>query len=395
VKSYRFLIVAGEASGDMYGAEVARALMLQFPGASVFGLGGPCMRSAGVRLEGDISHTAVVGPFEAVSHFGALYRVFHKLANRVEAEPPDAAILIDFPDFNLRLAKRLKNGGIPVVYYISPQVWAWREGRVNQIRDLVDKMLVIFPFEEEIYRKAGVDVEFVGHPLIDMVKPTKTKEAFCKEYNLDERKPIVAMLPGSRKKEVSYILPTLCEAATQIAATKPDVQFVLPMASGLSRGLIDQIVKGRSITVVEGETYNAIRYARAAMVASGTATLETALLGTPEVIVYRISGATWFLGKFLLKVRLFGIVNIILGEEVVPELFQDKFTADSVAKVTLRLMDDVWAQSKIRGNYELLKRQLGTGKVANRVADAVRRVIATHGRSQSAPTGSSPQQTRG
>jgi lipid-A-disaccharide synthase len=148
------------------------------------------------------------------------------------------------------------------------------------------------------------------------------------------------MLPGSRKKEVQYILPTLCEAAQQINAAKPDVQFVLPMASGLSRGLIDPVIKGRPVTVVEGETYNAIRYARAAMVASGTATLETALLGTPEVIVYRISGATWFLGKFLLKVRLFGIVNIILGEEVVPELFQEKFTADSVAKVTLRLMDD-------------------------------------------------------
>jgi lipid-A-disaccharide synthase len=388
VKSYRFLIVAGEASGDMYGAEVARSLMSQFPGASLFGLGGQHMRSAGVQLEGDISHTAVVGPFEAVSYFGSLYRVFHRLADRVESGPPDAAILIDFPDFNLRLAKRLKNIGVPVVYYISPQVWAWREGRVNQIRELVDKMLVIFPFEEELYRKAGVDVEFVGHPLIDMVKPTKTKEEFCRQNNLDERKPIVAMLPGSRKKEVQYILPTLCEAAKQITAAKPDVQFVLPMASGLRRGLIDQIIKGRPVTVVEGETYNSIRYARAAMVASGTATLETALLGTPEVIVYRISGATWFLGKFLLKVRLFGIVNIILGEEVVPELFQDKFTADSVAKVTLRLMDDVWAQSKIRGNYELLRRQLGTGKVANRVADTVGRVI-------SARASFSPQQTKG
>ena len=334
------------------------------------------MRDAGVELAGDISKTAVVGPFEMIGSLTALYSVFRRLSDRIETEPPSAAILIDFPDFNLRLAKRVRDSGAPVIYYISPQVWAWREGRVNQIRKLVQKMLVIFPFEEEIYRKAGVDVEFVGHPLIDMVKPTKTKEAFCKEYNLDERKPIVAMLPGSRKKEVQYILPTLCEAASQIAATKPDVQFVLPMASGLRRGLIDQIVKGRPVTVVEGETYNSIRYARAAMVASGTATLETALLGTPEVIVYRISGATWFLGKFLLKVRLFGIVNIILGEEVVPELFQDKFTADSVAKVTLRLMDDVWAQSKIRGNYELLRRQLGTGKVANRVADAVGRVIS-------------------
>jgi lipid-A-disaccharide synthase len=375
VKSYRFLIVAGEASGDMYGADVARALRDRFPRTENFGLGGQRMREAGVEMEFDISHTAVVGPFESIAYFGTLYRVFRRLADRIEAEPPTAAILIDFPDFNLRLAKRLKEAGVPVIYYISPQVWAWREGRIKQIRQLVNKMLVIFPFEEDIYKKAGVDVEFVGHPLVDTVKPTATKEEFCKKHGLDPRRPIVAMLPGSRKKEVHYILPTLCEAAGRIAAEKPDVQFVLPMASGLERGLIDRMIRSRPITIVSGETYNAVRYARAAMVASGTATLETALLGTPEVIVYRISGATWFLGKFLLKVRLFGIVNIILGEEVVPELFQDKFTPEAVSKMTVRLMDDVWIQSRIRGNYESLRRRLGGGNVASRVADAVGRLI--------------------
>jgi lipid-A-disaccharide synthase len=388
VKPHRFLIVAGEASGDMYGAEVARALTRLFTPVRLYGLGGQRMREAGVEMEGDISHTAVVGPFEAITYFGALYRIFRRIADRVEAERPDAAILIDFPDFNLRLAKRLKAAGIPVIYYISPQVWAWREGRVKQIREVVNKMLVIFPFEEEIYRKAGMDVEFVGHPLIDMVKPTSTKEEFCKKYHLDPRKPIVAMLPGSRRKEVRYILPTLCEAAERILKEKPDTQFVLPMASGLERELIDGIVLNHPVTVVPGETYNAVRYARAAMVASGTATLETALLGTPEVIVYRISAATWFLGKFLLKVRLFGIVNIILGEEVVPELFQEKFTPDAVSTMTLRLMDDVWTQSKIRGSYELLRRQLGSGKVADRVAEIVSRVISSE-------ASSSPQQTRG
>jgi lipid-A-disaccharide synthase len=230
-------------------------------------------------------------------------------------------------------------------------------------------------------------VEFVGHPLIDTVRPTASKEEFCRKYDLDPKRPIVAMLPGSRRKEVRFILPTLCTASEQIAAQKPDTQFVLPIASGLDRQLIDSIVQSRAITIVSGETYNALRYARAAMVASGTATLETALLGTPEVIVYRISGATWLLGKFLLKVRLFGIVNIILGEEVVPELFQDKFTAEAVSKMTMRLMDDVWMQSKIRGNYELLRRQLGGGNVAERVVDAVSRVMLTG-------VSSSPQQTK-
>lgn len=368
-------MVAGEASGDMYGAEVARCLFRKFPGCRIYGLGGQRMREAGVQMESDIRHTAVVGPFEAIGYLGTLYKVFRSLAEHIETEPPTVAILIDFPDFNLRLAKRLKDAGSPVIYYISPQVWAWREGRVNQIRNLVNKMLVIFPFEEEIYRRAGVDVEFVGHPLMDMVRATKSKEEFCKKHKLDPRQPIVALLPGSRRKEVRYILPTLCKAAERIAVQKPETQFVLPMASGLDRQFIEHIIQPRPITIVANETYNAIRYSRAAIVASGTATLETALLGTPEVIVYRISGATWFLGKFLLKVRLFGIVNIILGEEVVPELFQDKMTADEVSKTAIRLMDDVWLQSRIRGNYEKLRRQLGTGNVAERVVEAISNVI--------------------
>jgi lipid-A-disaccharide synthase len=364
-------MVAGEASGDMYGAEVARCLFKRFPGCRIYGLGGQRMRRAGVHLEGDISQTAVVGPFEVISSLGKLYRVFRRIADRIETDPPAAAILIDFPDFNLRLAKRLKHAGTPIFYYVSPQVWAWREGRVKQIRELVDKMLVIFPFEEELYRKAGVDVEFVGHPLIDMVRTTKSKEEFCANHRLDPRKPVVALLPGSRKKEVRFILPILCQAVELIAAERPDAQFVLPMAPGLDRRLMESIIQSKPITLVTNETYNAIRYARAAVVASGTATLETALLGTPEVIVYRISAATWFLGKFLLKVRLFGIVNIILGEEVVPELFQEKMTPSAVAQMTQRLMDDVWMQSRIRGNYERLRRQLGSGKVAERVADIV------------------------
>jgi lipid-A-disaccharide synthase len=203
------------------------------------------------------------------------------------------------------------------------------------------------------------------------VRATKSKEEFCAKYRLDLKKPILAILPGSRRKEVRYILPALCEAAALIAAKKPDTQFVLPMAPGIDRELVEGIIQARPITLVTSDTYNAIRYSRAAIVASGTATLETALLGTPEVIVYRISRATWFLGKFLLKVRLFGIVNIILGEEVVPELFQDKMTPDAVSRMALRLMDDVWLQSRIRGNYEKLRRQLGSGKVAERVANVI------------------------
>jgi lipid-A-disaccharide synthase len=368
-------MVAGEASGDMYGAEVARSLFRRFPGCEIFGLGGQQMLAAGVQLESDISKTAVIGPFEVISSLGNLYRVFRRLAQRVEAEPPAAAILIDFPDFNLRLAKRVKDAGVPVVYYISPQVWAWREGRVKQIKSVVSKMLVIFPFEEELYRNAGVDVEFVGHPLVDKVRPTKSKDEFCASYKLDPRRSIVTLLPGSRRKEVRYILPPLCEAVDLIRASKPDTQFVLPVASGLDPRFLESMIQTRPITLVSNDTYNAIRYSRAAIVASGTATLETALLGTPEVVVYRISPASWKVGQMLLKVRFYGIVNIILGEEVVPELFQDRMTPEAVSKTAQRLMDDVWVQSQIRGHFEKLKRQLGSGNVADRVVNVVAKFV--------------------
>jgi lipid-A-disaccharide synthase len=359
----------------MYGAEVARSLFRKFPGCQIYGLGGQRMREAGVQLEGDINKTAVIGPFEVLSSLGTLYRVFRRLVDRVEASLLKAAILIDFPDFNLRLAKRVRDAGAPVIYYVSPQVWAWREGRIQQIARLANKMLVIFPFEEEIYQKAGVDVEFVGHPLVDTVRPSKSKEEFCSEYHLDPRKPIVALLPGSRPKEVRFVLPVLTDAAALIKEKKPDTQFVLPMASGLDRKVLEGIIQSRPIQIVVNDTYNAIRYARAAVVTSGTATLETALLGTPEVIVYRISKGSWWVGKMLLRVRFYGIVNIILGEEVVPELFQDQMTSEQVSLTTLRLMDDVWIQSRIRGNYEKLRRQLGSGNVADRVVEAVAKLI--------------------
>ena len=377
MQANQFVIVAGEASGDMYGAEVARALKKKFSGARIFGLGGDRMREAGVELVGDISHTAVVGPFEAVGYFGTLYGVFRKIAERMESSAPNAIVLIDFPDFNLRLAGRARAEGIPVVYYISPQVWAWREGRVRQIRDVVDKMLVILPFEEAIYRRVGVDVEYVGHPLLDMVHPRMSKGAFLTKYRLDSGKPIVAILPGSRRKELRFILPTLCQAVDLILKEKPETQFVLPVAAGLDVDFVGRFIGSRSIRLITGDTYDAIRYSRAAIVASGTATLETALLGTPEVIVYRIGRPTWLLGKFLLKVRMFGLVNIILGEEVVPELYQDKMTPENVSRMTLLLMDDVWTQSQIRGNYEKLRRQLGRGNVAEKVADAVYELVSS------------------
>ena len=233
---------------------------------------------------------------------GSLFQVFRRLVDRIETSPPDAAILIDFPDFNLRLAKRIKAANIPIIYYISPQVWAWREGRVKQIRALVTKMLVIFPFEEKIYRDAGVDVEFVGHPLIETVRATRTKEEFCRAHGIDPE-PADAGDPSRQQEKGDPAHPAdAVRSRDRIRASKPETQFVLPAAPNLDRSLIDEIVGNRRIKIIQGDTYNALRYARAAIVASGTATLEAALLGTPEVIVYRISaGGGVVPGKILFE----------------------------------------------------------------------------------------------
>jgi lipid-A-disaccharide synthase len=359
----------------MYGAAVARRLRERFPEAVLFGLGGEGMRASGVELVADISRTAVVGPFEAISHFGSLFRIFRQLTARIEAPSgPSAAVFIDFPDFNMRLARRARARGVPVIYYVSPQIWAWRPGRIDELRQIVDKMLVILPFEEKIYRDAGIDVEFVGHPLVDTVRPRLARKVFLEKYGLDPSRPIVALLPGSRRKELRYILPTLCRAADRILATKPETQFVLPVAPGLRHEFVLGLLGSHRFKIVVGDTYEAIRYARVAIVASGTATLETALLGTPQVIVYRIGRATWWLGKLMLRVRMFGLVNIVLGEEIVPELFQDRMTPENIERETIRLLDDVWAQSRIRNQYERVRRKLGGGDVASRVADVVCRM---------------------
>ena len=377
MKINQFVIVAGEASGDMYGAEVARALRKRFEGVHVCGVGGERMREAGVDLVGDSSATAVVGPFEAIGYFGKLYGLFRRTLQIVESPATRAVILVDFPEFNLRLASRAKAAGVPVVYYVSPQVWAWREGRIRQIGRVVDKMLVILPFEEAIYRKIGLDVEFVGHPLVDIVRTRMSKPEFLTKYGLDRAKPIVAILPGSREKEIQFILPTLCRAVDLMLKHKPGIQFVMPVAPGLELDFVRRFIGSRPVCLVSGDNYDAVRHSCAAVVASGTATLETALLGTPQVIVYRIGKATWLLGKILLKVRMFGLVNIILGKEIIPELYQDRMTPENVASIILKMMDDVWMQSEIRGSYEELRRELGTGGVADRVATAVGAVAKT------------------
>ncbi|MGH9815607.1 MAG: lipid-A-disaccharide synthase, partial [Candidatus Acidiferrales bacterium] len=295
----QLLISAGDPSGEMYAAQLATALRLR-TGAHIFGLGGRCMKEAGVELLADSSQVAVVGISEVVRRLPSVWRAYRRLANEAARRRPALAILVDFPDFNLRLAHRLHAAGIRCVYFISPQVWAWRPGRVHLIKRLVERVLCIFPFEEQFYRDAGVPVDFVGHPLVDMVKPTMDRAAFCAAHHFDPAKPIVALLPGSRASELRHNLPLIAETCL-LLARDVDCQFVLARAPNLPDADFGGIAEHLSARMVAGATYDALAASDCAIVASGTATVEAALLGTPMAVVYRVSGATAFIARRLVR----------------------------------------------------------------------------------------------
>src|SRR5712691_823085 len=336
----RLLISCGEASGDLYGAELVRHLRERRGDLEVLGLGGDRLQAQGASLFGHVRDLAVVGLLEVLSHLRDLRVVFRRILEEADRRPPDAAVLVDYPDFNLRLARALHRRGIPVIYYVSPQVWAWRRGRVAAIRETVARMLVIFPFEEELYRAAGVPVTFVGHPLVSLVRPAVDPAAFLRELGLDPARPVVALLPGSRPKEVAHNLPPLAGAVDRIRAARPDVQFVAAVAASLAASPVREAFGDRPVTVVHDRTHAALSAATAAVVASGTATVEAALLGTPMVVVYRLSPWTYRLGRRFVRVPYYAMVNLIAERAVVPELIQSEFTAARVAAEILPLIED-------------------------------------------------------
>ncbi|HUQ50471.1 MAG TPA: lipid-A-disaccharide synthase, partial [Terriglobales bacterium] len=311
---------AGEASGDTYGAQLIEALRKS--GQIFFGLGGERMRQTGFRSVTDARQVAVVGLVEVVKHLPAIRKEFHRLLEEVDRQKPEAAILIDFPDFNLRLAKELHQRNIPVIYFVSPQLWAWRKGRIEQVRKYVNKMLVIFPFEEKFYREQGVDAEYVGHPLADLPQPTKQVGM----------KPSIALLPGSRKQEVELNLPEMVRAAALLGNA---YRYVLPVASTLDRAwLTEKISTAKKDLNVEIELADDARVALASatvsIVASGTATVEAALAGNPFVVVYRVAPLTWMLGRRMVNLDHFAMVNLIAEKRIVPELIQQDFTAENI-----------------------------------------------------------------
>jgi lipid-A-disaccharide synthase len=337
-----FLISAGEASGEAYGAQLISALRSLAPDADFFGLGSDRMRAAGCDTVIDAREVSVVGLAEVVSHLPKIYGEFRKLLREVDMRRPSAAILIDFPDFNFRLARKLHARGIPVFYYVSPQLWAWRKGRINLVRKYVRKMLVIFPFEEQFYREHGVEVEYVGHPLADAPPAASCRDNFASENGLDTDKPWIALLPGSRRKEVEMNLPEMLRASKILGDA---YEYVLPVAPTLDASWLKNLVE--SIPIAQKPAIHfaqdaraALVHARAGIVASGTATVEAALIGTPFVVVYRLSGLTWTLGRRLVNVPHFAMVNLIAGREVVPEIIQKDFTGENVVAQVRRIVGD-------------------------------------------------------
>jgi lipid-A-disaccharide synthase len=371
----RVLISCGEPSGDLYAAELIRHLRHRWPHLDVFGLGGDRLAGQGAALSGHVRDLAVVGLLEVLTHLRRLRRVFAEVLGEVRRAPPDVAVLVDYAEFNLRLARALCSRGVPVVYYVSPQVWAWRRGRLRAIRERVAKMLVIFPFEEPLYRAAGVPVTFVGHPLVDLVQPAPDRDAFLRGQGLDPARPVLTVLPGSRPQEIAHNLPPIAGALRLLHQRRPELQFLLAVAPSIEPGTLRGTLDGLPVALVRDATHEALGACTAAVVASGTATVEAALLGTPMVVVYRLSALTYRLGRPFVRVPHVAMANLIAGERLVPELIQNAFTAEAVATEVMRLLDDSGTRQRIAAGYAEVRRRLGGPGASARAAEAVAGVL--------------------
>ena len=400
------MIVAGEASGDKHGASLARALTRLNPEVNyeLFGSGGEEMRAAGVDTLVDAREVGIIGVPEIARAIGKLYRAYRTLLSAALARRPAAVVLIDWPDFNMRLARRLHREGFKVIYYISPQVWAWRRYRIRALRRNVDRMLVILPFEEEFYKRAGLEVRYVGHPLAEAVHTTSSREEFCRRHGLDPARPILALLPGSRHKEIHYHLPVMLDAAIRLridshgdesqisnrqsAISNP--QFVVPLASTVRREDVAAAIQEAQleargggepgqlcVIVIEGDTYNALGHSEFAVVASGTATVEAALAGTPMVVIYRGSELNWRLIRPLIHLDTFGMVNLIAGRRIVPELMQHDATGENIASEAAAILSDPARLAQMRQDLERIRELLAAkgGSAPERAAQAVIEVV--------------------
>ena len=359
--SKKILLVAGEVSGDLHGSHLVEAIQSVDPEIQFFGVGGEGLKRAGMKILYPSQSLSVVGITEVFFKLRAILKALQGLKKSIERERPDLVILIDFPDFNLRLAKIAHRRGIPILYYISPQVWAWRPKRIKLIARLVTKMIVLFPFEVPLYEAAGVDVEWVGHPLLDIVKPTLPKEKACQEFGLDPNRRTVGLLPGSRIHEIERLLPPLLASAHLLQEEIPDLQFVIPLAPGLPKTLLSPWMKNISVPVkvVEGFTYDVMNLSELLIAASGTVTLEGAILGKPMIIIYKVSLPSSWVARALVRLDHIGLVNLVAEKEIAPELLQRDVNPQRISDEALRILRDPILSRKMVESMGEVRQKLG------------------------------------
>ena len=376
----RIMISCGEASGDMYAGALAAELRQRAPDAEIFGFGGPRLQQAGGRLVGHYGPFAVTGLTEAVKVVPRSFAMLRKLVDAARELRPHVFVAIDFPDFNFKLMAALRRLGIPIVYYVSPQLWAWRPGRMDTMKAYVDRVLVIFPFEEALYRRAGVSVEFVGHPLVDLIRPSQGRAEFLRDRLLRVDAPTVALLPGSRRNEIERTVPILRPALALIRARVPDVQFVVACVPSVPESmfapLADSQPDGR-LALVRDRSDDVLAACDVAITASGTATIQCALHEKPMVVVYRVSPLTYRLGKPFVHVDTFAMPNLVAGRRIVPELIQDDFTPERTAEETVSLLTDTARSTEMRAALAKVREQLGAPGATARAAETVLEVATT------------------
>ena len=366
----RVMIVVGEASGDLHGAHLVKALYRRDPTLEIFGVAGDGLKREGIKVIFDVDRLTGMGFAELAGNLKTIWQAYRLLRKALREERPNLLILVDFPEFNLRLARLAKKSGIPVLYYISPQVWAWRKRRTQKIARWVDRMAVVFPFEVPLYQNEGVAVSFVGHPLLDLAHSSEPRERTLTQYGLDPSRQTIAILPGSRSREVAYHLPPMLEAADRLER-QLEAQFILVRATTVERGILDGILEKAAVEVpiAEGNTYNVLHACDLVWAASGTATLETALMLRPMVIVYRLSWLTYALARLLVRVSHIGMVNIIAGESVVPELIQSDVTADKIVAESRAILQDPELRKRIVSKLSQVREKLGSPGASERVAE--------------------------
>lgn len=374
--SNHIVIVAGEDSGDLHAALLVEALKELNPELTFSGLGGQKMHAAGVELYRDLTKLAVVGYWEVIKNYSKFKEIFDFILQKITDLQPAAVILVDYPGFNLRLAKKLHSLPTKVVYYISPQVWAWKTKRVHEIKQNVDRMLVLFEFEKNFYARFGLDVDFVGHPLVDTVRTTQSRSEYLKTLDLPEEKTTIGLLPGSRLKEIERHLPVMMETAELLHKELP-IQFLLIKAPSISRALLEDTVRkyNLELPIVEEDIYNAIGACNLCLVSSGTATLETAILGKPMVVMYKTSLPTWLLAKIFVKIPYISLVNVVAQKEVVPELIQYDASAQGLADAVKGIFADEIRIARMKDELKDMVDSLGTSPASRAAAESVQKVL--------------------